>query len=40
LDIDLNLYSVIPQILILYIVFALISVILWYRMLKEKAKKF
>ena len=40
LNLDLNLCSIAPKLLLLYVIFSLISIILWYRMLKEKAKRF
>jgi hypothetical protein len=40
LNLDLSLCSIAPRLLLLYILFSLIAIILWYRMLKQKAKKF
>ncbi|HOG15272.1 MAG TPA: hypothetical protein PK674_01665 [Candidatus Absconditabacterales bacterium] len=40
LNLDLSLCSIAPRLLLLYILFSLIAIILGYRMLKQKAKKF
>jgi len=40
INVDLNLCSIIPKLLFSYIIFCMIWIWLWYRMLKEMEKKF
>ena len=40
INVNLNLYNIIPQLFILYVIFCATSLWLWYRMLKQMENKF